>query len=266
MTQRLWSVTSLIRLGLGTSDALVNWAVTTTAEAAFDRHKILSQFVEDGDRDGAIRWLRDQRWQRTGAAAARGSDLHRAAEARALGQEPSIEPEHEPYLAQYDRFLAEFRPEFMLAESPVYAPTYGYAGTLDAVIRIDGRLVVADIKTTPYGPDSERSRPPYPETALQLTAYRRAELVGLLAERRYAAGKRYYVFDPDGVHEPMPETDGAVCIVVSPEDYQVVPVRTDDEVWRAWRHVMEAARWQVETSRHVFGPPVSPPLLTEPAT
>jgi hypothetical protein len=124
------------------------------------------------------------------------------------------------------------------------------------VFVIDGQRLVFDVKTTEHAPDSGRSRPPFPEVSLQLTAYRRAELVGVLSEQRYASGKRYYVFDPDATHEPMPETDGAVCLVVSPFDYQLVPVRTDDVVWRAWRHVMEAARWQVETSRNVFGPPI----------
>lgn len=255
---RLYSVTSLQKLACGTSDALVGWAVKETAGAAFDRHKILSQFVDDADREGAVKWLSQQRFQRSGAAMARGTDLHRAAEARALGQEPKIADENVAYLEQYDRFLAEFQPEFVLAESCVYAPTYGYAGTLDAIVRIDGRTVVADIKTTPHGPNSEKMRPPYPEVALQLCMYRRSELVGLLAERRYAAGKRYYVFDPDAEHEPMPETDGAVCIVISPEDYLVVPVRTDEEVWRYVRHMIEMARWNVSVSRNVFGPPVAP--------
>jgi hypothetical protein len=257
-TLRLWSVTTLLKLGLGTSDALVNWAVNTTAEAAFDRFKILSQFVEDGDREGAVKWLKDQRWQKSGKAAARGTDVHKAAEAFALGQTPEVEDHILPYVEQYRRFLDEHSPEFLLSEAPVYAPNRGgYAGTLDAIMRLDGKTVVADLKTTPHGPDSGRSRPPFEESALQLVAYRNAELVGLLSEQRYSGGKRYYVFDEKGRHELLPETDGAVVITVSPFDYVVTPVKTDEEVWRAFRHVVECARWRVETSRNVFGPPIS---------
>lgn len=258
-TIRLWSVTTLIKLGLGTSDALVNWAVNTTAEAAYDRHKILAQFVEDQDRAGAVKWLKDQRWQKSGSAAARGTEVHRAAEALAIGEAPpEVSPEVVPYIDQYLAFLRDHEPEFLLAEAPVYNLTHGYAGTLDAVLRIAGKTVVADIKTTPHGPHSERMRPPYPEAALQLTAYRRAEHVGILAEQRYSSGKRYYLFDPAAQHESMPKTDGAVCVVVSPEDYMVVPVRTDDQVWRHFRHVTECARWQVDVSRDVFGPAIAP--------
>lgn len=256
---RLWSVTSLLKLGLGTSDALVNWAVNTTAAAAFDRYKILAQFIEDGDRDGAIKWLKDQRWQKSGAAAARGTNLHKAAESLALGVTPEdVEPAVMPYVEQYRKFLTDFAPEFLMSEAPVYNTTAGYAGTLDGIAVIEGQRVVFDVKTTEHAPDSGKSRPPFPETALQLCAYRNATEVGVLSEQRYEGGKRYYVYDSDVQHELMPETDGAVCIVVSPHDYMVVPVRTDEVVWKAFRHVMEAARWQVETSRTVVGPPVSP--------
>lgn len=258
MTQRLYSVTSLNKLGLGTSDALVGWAVNTTCEAAYDRFNILRQFVEDGDKAGAVDWLKRVRFQKSGTAAARGTDLHKAAEQLALGVPAQIPDEHQGYLDHYRAFLEAYTPEFLMAEAPVYNPTFGYAGTCDGVMLLDGQRVVFDIKTTAHGPDSGRSRPPFPETALQLCAYRRAELVGVISEQRYASGKRYYLFDPEAQHEPMPETDGAVCIVVSPEDYLVVPVRTDEEVWTAWRHVMACARWQVETSKTVFGPPVRP--------
>ena len=257
-TQRLYSVTSLIKLGLGTGDALVNWNARTVAEAAFDKVKTLGSFVEDGDRAGAVKWLMDSRWQKSGQAAARGTDVHRAAEQLALGQEPQVEEHILPYVEQYGRFLSEHEPTFLMSEAPVYNPTYGYAGTLDGIMRLDGQDVVFDIKTTPHSPDSDRARPPFPEVALQLTAYRRAQLVGVLSEQRYAAGKRYYIFDPEAQHEKMPWTSGAVCIVVSPFDYQVVPVRTDDVVWTVWRHVLETARWQVETSRSVFGPVIAP--------
>jgi hypothetical protein len=82
--------------------------------------------------------------------------------------------------------------------------------------------------------------------------------VGLLSERRYAQGKRYYLFDPEQQHEPMPDTSGAVCITVSPVDYTVTLIRTDELVWNAFRHVIANARWTVETSRKVIGAQVRP--------
>lgn len=255
-TLKLWSVTTLIKLGLGTSDALINWAVNTTAEYAIENRDVIGPLA-DRDRAAAVKLLKDARWATSGKAAARGTDLHKAAEQIALGLTPEVEDHILPYVDQYRRFLTTFSPEFLMSEAPVYSPTYGYAGTCDGIMRLDGRPVIFDIKTTDKHPDGGKSRPPYAEVALQLAAYARAEQVGVMSEMRYASGKRYYVYDPGAQHEPMPTVDGAVCIVVSPYDYMVVPVRIDDDVWRHFRHVMESARWQVVTSRNVFGPPIT---------
>lgn len=254
---RLYSVTSLIKLGLGTSDALVNWAVRTTAQAAVDRRNVLDALLKDGDRDGAVKWLCDQRWAKSGAAMARGTDLHKAAEARALGEPVEVDVHNLPLLEQYDRFLHDFEPEFLMAEAPIYNPGAGYAGTLDAIMRIDGQTVVCDIKTTDKESTSDRMRPPYPETALQLAAYRHATEVGVLSEQRYAGGRRYYLYDGSVPHESMPETAGAICLVVSPDDYRVVPVDTSERVFRFFRHVVECARWSVAESKSVFRPPLA---------
>lgn len=254
---KLWSATTLISMALGTSKPLVEWNVRTACETAYDKFNTLKAFHEDGDRDGAVKWLKDSRWTKTGAAMARGTDIHKAAEALALGTIPKVEPELEPYVNQYRRFLEDFQPEFLMAEAPVYNTRYGYAGTLDAIAKIDGKPLVMDTKSTAHGPDSGKSRPPFPETALQLTLYRHGELVGLLADRREINYRRYYVFDPDVMHtEPMPETEGGVCLVISPEDYLLVPVDTSERVWKACRHMIEVARFQVELSKQVFGPPI----------
>src|SRR5262245_57441286 len=224
---KLWSVTSLIGLALGTSKPLVEWNVRTVAEHAYDKFNTLKAFHEDDDREGAVKWLKDARWKKTGSAAARGTEIHAVAEQLALGVVPEYGEEIQAYVKQYQRFLEDFAPEFIMAEAPVYSKTYGYAGTLDAIAKIDGQTVVLDMKTTAHGPHSGKSRPPFSEVALQLTMYRNAELVGLLADRREINYRRYYVFDPDVQHcEPMPEVEGGVCIVISPEDYLVVPVDT----------------------------------------
>jgi hypothetical protein len=177
----------------------------------------------------------------------------------ALGAVPELSDEAQPYVKQYMRFLDDFAPEFVMAEAPVYNLTYGYAGTLDAIAKIDGQQVVVDMKTTAHGPNSGKSRPPFSEVALQLTLYRNAELVGLLADKREVNYRRYYVLDPETMHtEPMPETQGAVCLVISPEDYLLVPVDTSEPVWKTCRHMIEVARFQVEGSKSVFGPPIAP--------
>jgi hypothetical protein len=146
-----------------------------------------------------------------------------------------------------------------MAEAPVYHPAEHYAGTLDGIMELEGSRLVFDYKTTEHHPDGEKRRPPFPEVALQLCAYRHAREVGVLSEQRYAGGRRYYLYDPDVPHEPLPETDGAICIVMSPYDCFAVPVRTDEQVWDAWLHVIECARWQLQDGYGVFGPQLAPP-------
>jgi len=255
---RLWSVTTLLKLGMGTGDALVNWAVKTTAEYAIDQRASWAALAES-DRDGALELLTKARYRKSGKASARGTDLHKAAEQLALGIAPEVEPEILPYVEQYRRFLVEHEPEFLMSEAPVYSPGRFYAGTCDGIMVLEGQRLLFDLKTTEHAPDSGRSRPPYGEAALQLCAYRRAEVVGVISEQRYASGRRYYLYDPEAAHEPMPETDGAAVITISPFDYTITPARTDDEVFKCFLAVREAARWQVDVSSRVFGPQISAP-------
>lgn len=265
MSVELVSATTLIKDALGTSRGLVVYGKQTIAGIAYDKHKILREFVDEGDREAAVKWLLDQEWAGLASAASRGTDIHRVAEQFHLGlAPPEVEPLIEPFVAQYRRFLEDFKPEFLMAEAPVYNYTYAYAGTLDGIAVIDGKTVVVDIKTTAHGPNATdargkpKARPPFPEVALQLTLYRRAEKVGLLSERKEIQYRRYYVVDEQAHLEPMPETDGGVCIVVSPEDYQVVPVDTSERIWKVCRHVIQVAKFQTETSKAVFGPAIVP--------
>jgi hypothetical protein len=254
---RLWSVTTLIKLGLGTSDALVGWVAKTIAEAAINSRATVSQMLADEGEEAAITWLKDARWRQTKKAQIRGSELHAAAEQLALGARPIVDATVLPYVEQYARWLRTWAPRFVMAEAPVYNPSYLYAGTLDGIVKIEERTVLFDIKTTPYGPNEDRSRPPYPEVALQLAAYARATHVGVLSEQRYDdRRRRYYIFDPKAQHEPMPKIDRALCIVVSPYDCFAVPVRIDDSVWNAFLYVREAARWQLAGAHNLFGPPI----------
>lgn len=264
-TINLPSVTQLIKDATGMSRGIVVHGKKTIAGVAYDKHKTLNAFVEDGDRKGAIEWLLSQEFADLQTAANRGSEIHRAAEAYALGVEPEYDPFLKPWVEQCQRFLEEFRPTFLMAEAPVYNLTVGYAGTLDGIAVIDGKTVVLDYKTTAWGPDDlddrgkPRARPPFSDVALQLVLYRHAELVGLLADRKEIQWRRYYVFDPDLHTEPMPETEGAVCVVISPKDYVVVPVDTSERIWKASQYMLAVATYQTTTSKAVFGPPIQPP-------
>lgn len=251
----LWSVTTLIDLALGKGPGLINWIVKLVATAGVDKRAVVRQIVDDDSREAAIKYLVDQRWQKSEAAKVRGTDVHKVAEALALGIEPPpVEAHIEPYVEQYRRWLSVWQPRFLMAEAPVYNLTHRYAGTCDGVMELQGQPVLFDYKTTEVGLHEGKARHPFPEVALQLVAYRRAELVGALSEQRYSGRRRYYVFDPNAQHERMPEVAGAVCIVISPHDCMAVPVRVEDDVWNAWLAVLTLAQFsQGDLSRRLFG-------------
>lgn len=250
---RLWSVTSLTKMGLGTGEGLIKYGDRQIATAAIEKRTTLDAILRDDGPDEAIKWLMQKRYTKSDKAKIRGTAVHTAAEQIALGIEARVAPEYVPYVEQYRRWLDKFAPRYLLAECPVYNVSHRYAGTLDAIVEIDGRALIVDYKTTEYGPDEDRNRPPYPEAALQLVAYARAELVGVLSEQRYESNRRYYLFDPSAEHEPMPPVDGALSVVISPHDCFAVPVRIDDEVWRSFLYAKACARFQSETSRALFG-------------
>lgn len=252
--ERFWSVTTLLDMALGMGPGLVNWIVGQVAGAAIEKRRTLDAILADDGPEAAIKWLSDQRWQKSEKAKVRGTDVHRAAEAIALGTEPVIVEGTEAYVDQLTRWLRKWQPEFLLAEAPVYNVERRYAGTTDGVWRMTGydKPLIIDYKTTDKGPDA-KSRPPYPEVALQLCAYSRATEVGVMAEQRYDQGRRYYLYDPTQAHERMPEIGGALCIVISPVDCFAVPVAIHDDVWRMFLHAQALARFRSETSSRLFG-------------
>ncbi|MDO5661281.1 MAG: PD-(D/E)XK nuclease family protein [Brachybacterium sp.] len=116
----------------------------------------------------------------------------------------------------YAAFLDAYQPEFLEVEQTVVNHTVGYAGTTDAVVRIGGSLLSADIKT------SKKVRGDY---ALQGVAVLNAE----------------QLLDDDGTTREMPELTGAFVIHL-PEagGFQAVPLRTTEaefEVFRALKSV-----------------------------
>lgn len=69
----------------------------------------------------------------------------------------------------FERYQEDFAPEMLHCEIPAYSLTHNFAGTVDDVSMIDGRVTVTDYKTTNpsyYNPDGI-----YAENFAQLGAY-----------------------------------------------------------------------------------------------
>lgn len=285
---RLWSVTTII--GVLDKPALLYWAAEETARAAVAIAGSLPQRIAEDGEEQVVRWLRDARFRRPKnrlSATSLGTCVHDACETYALtGQRPSLDeleaivrreggPGFEGegvaaeaavldrILDQFDRWLDRFQPTYDATEVVVYSPRWGYAGQADAFLRIDGVRLIVDYKTSRDGYDGRGNpKSPYPEAALQLAAYRYAELAAVWRPRRLERfRRRYYLLGADERDRavPVPQVDGGAVIHLTPDHCEIFPVRCDEAVHEAFLFVQEAARWHLETSRDVIGPPMVPP-------
>jgi hypothetical protein len=260
---RFFSVTTLI--GVLDKPALLYWSAEEAAKCAVSVRTSLTRRVKEEGEDAVIKWLRDARFRpQKGllSASALGTAVHDACEQYALtGIRPPVEnPEINPFLDRFDEWANKWQPTYLAAEAAIYNKTYGYAGTLDAIAEIDGQKVLLDYKSSRKSVGSDdKPTAPYPEAALQLSAYRYAELLATWRARRFEKfRRRYYLLNTDeellGV--PMPKLDGAVVLHLTPEHANLHPVKADEEVFEKFLHAIEIFEWMNNLSKKVIGSPL----------
>jgi hypothetical protein len=227
--------------------------------------------------DLALRWLKGAADRHRDEAAERGTLVHDEAErmvlahAREASRLQLVHEDVQPWPAElagyqlsFTRWLDALHPEFLAAEATVFNRAQAYGGTLDAIVRVRAGDLVFLIRanggnpaatqwsapvwswltgldpTTPLNVivDYKSGKAVYPEVALQLSAYARAEFVG----------------HPDRVTElPMATVDlGAVLHLRGDGTFQFRLVRIDDEVFTAFQFGREIYRWVNETAKTVL--------------
>lgn len=235
--ENYWSVTTI--LGAVPKRALIYWAANETAAYALENLDTLKRLHED-DPDGAYDLLKRSPWRKRDKAADLGTHIHEATQAHVLGKPfPEWPLVIRPRMDAFAQFLSDYQPEYEAAmtEVGVFNRTQRYAGTLDAIVTIGGRKLLIDMKTG--------GKQIYPETALQLAAYRHAEFVAL----------------PDGSQVPMPGTDGAAALHL-PEagGYELVDVDAGPDIFQFFLYWREGFRWLEERSKTVIGGTVPLPV------
>jgi hypothetical protein len=281
----LWSVTTII--DVLKKPAIEYWIGEQTAVAAIRQQATWRGMLQDCDTDcqhisarncPAVKWLRDARWRRPKdllSATDLGTVVHTLAETYALtGQRPDkdqvaqqirsiggpgvqIDLEGPVVWAMLDRFdewLQRFTPTYQATEVVVYSPTYGWAGTADAFLTIDGVRAIVDYKTTREPYDSKGNlKKPYAEVSPQLAAYRHGEFAAVWRARRYEPQKRrYYLLNATerAAAIPVPEVDTGWCIHITPEGCEAYPIRCGDDAYLSYLRIQEAARWALEESKY----------------
>ena len=272
---RYWSVTTII--GCLDKPALVPWAAIKTAEAAVDKVKVWQSIYESEGRDEAIAFLKGARFRRgrgERSATELGTAVHKACERKVIDgkyrPEDANDKELRPYLIQYDRFLDRFQPEFQAAEVSVYSTSFGYAGTCDGFLRIDGVNYIIDYKTTKEPFDGRgQAKSPYPEVGLQLAAYRYADLAAVWRARQSEVFKRrYYLLSENerAMGVPVPEVEHGLAILLTPSSFGAFPIRCDEQIFEHFLHTIDAARFVLDVGKSVVGNPLIPPTAFRDST
>ena len=230
------SVTTILQV-VDKSGPLIGWAKRITAEAALKHRTELDGWVESFGQDSAVGMLTKAATVIRDRAANAGSEIHQYAEAIARGQDVQVPEDLAPYVAAYRTWIARFEPEFLAAEEMVCSLTHGYAGTLDAIVRIAGETWLLDYKT---------SRGTYLETALQLAAYGNADFIG-----RPGDPTRY----------ELPKVDQYGVVHIRPEGAELVPYNVDG-AFDAFLAAKQLAQWRLREG--IVGMPIGPALLHFP--
>src|SRR6266498_1982867 len=162
--ERFPSVTTI--LSVIDKSALKYWAAKGVAEYAVDNVNTWTQL----DRPAAVDLLKRAPFRYTEKRIDLGTAVHEACEAYMKGEATTEwPPDIQKYMENFVNFLQEWKPTFQASEITVYSRQHKYAGTFDLLMWFGNELVLLDIKTGANGP--------WPEAALQLTAYARPELL-----------------------------------------------------------------------------------------
>lgn len=200
--------------------ALPYWAAKVVAQHVVDMDLDDLDVLRRLGREAAVGALKNIPWAQRNAAAVRGTEVHNIAEKVITGQDVPI-PEHLfGHVEAVVAFLDEWQVKPVLVEKVVGSYAFGYCGTFDLIGDLpDGRRVLFDYKT---------SAGIYPDMALQLAAYRWADV---------------FVAEKD-LELPMSEVriDEAKAVHVRADGYDVIPLDTSESVFKIFCHCLAVAK------------------------
>ena len=198
--QRVPSVTTII--GMTPKEFLQYWAANKVAEAAIQKGTVTQN---------DYRWLKSAPNRDRDKAAQIGSNVHDTLDRLVNlddGEEIEIPPEEVPFVDGFYQFRDRFNPEFIRTEETVLGEIdgHGYAGSFDALIKMNDENWLIDFKTTRSGVHAE--------VALQLAAYAHAQKI----------------IHPDGTDEPMLPVDKFGVLWLRPDQWKFVEINVSEEL------------------------------------
>ena len=225
------SVTTI--LNVMDKPALPRWAALEVANYAVEHREAWESLPA---RD-AVTLLKGAPWSKSKNAADAGTDAHAVMESLLKGEgmppmtEGMFSATHGEAITNVRQLLEALKPLPVAVEATAWSHTFGYAGTFDALVLLDGDLTLVDLKT---------SKDVYPDYALQLAAYVYADAI---------------VF-PDGTEIPMPSVDRCQ-IWHCPKDgtWSAVDIRVSTAEQDAFLAALDIFKWKRDHSKTVVNKP-----------
>lgn len=207
-------------LGKTISKDLTSWAVNCCIDYLKD--KIPAVTKEDLEiAANEYNRLRD-------AGGTAGSQAHEMAEAYMKGKPSATKspsPEARAAFEAFKEWYEKLKPEVINVEEVVYSPSFAYAGTYDALLKINGRTYLCDLKTT--NPSKRAPDGVYAEMFLQLGAYSLAHKEQRLFEQENGGSK---LIEIDDLMVISAKKNGVLDIITA-EDIDL-SVEECEEMWK----------------------------------
>lgn len=131
----------------------------------------------------------------------------------------------------YERWLkfdAHYHPEYVASEFTVWSNTFGYAGTADFSMMLNGAHVLVDAKT---------GKQPYAEVAMQLAAISHAD----------------FILSADGTESRLPQYNGFGVLHIRPRSFTLHPVYRIEEAFQSFLALKTVFEWNVHHAPYSVG-------------
>ena len=171
--QRGYTRVTTVAKSCSEEGALKQWANRMVVTGLINRSDLLAQASTKLNDKSAMNKICEEAITAGGGSARAnlGTALHSLTEQIDLGQKPPILPglqgDLDAYVSTLQKYGVHIMPQYI--ESVVIHDDKEYAGTLDRIVEVDGRMYIADLKT---GTDLSYS---WREIAIQLAAYNDAQ-------------------------------------------------------------------------------------------
>jgi len=218
------SITTCMKKGIPQQEWKVPWAARLAAEYILDNH-ISDQHKP---RYVLIREAKEAHEVYAGERARIGDIVHDLVDNWMTGK-PNPEPPKEArsYVNQFIDFLTTLNPVFIENETTLWSRTYGYAGTTDFIITVNGRNLLADMKT---------GKSLHAEIGLQLAALSHAD----------------FMLRADGTEVPLPEIHGVAGLHIRPRSWKLKEVHENEASFATFLAAKTIMEWTEETAPKVL--------------